>query len=316
MADGWIFIKGASEYPFMLKSIFMVWVLSQNLAISQEAYEQYLGYRASDQGLVDDKVALAIGRPELAGQPYVTLVPSAGPQVAIRLVSGAEPGYRAMRRVGWSAIELLVQDPEQLETELDGSMFRHLQGPDFLTEQKNILAMQVTGPNRELFYLTHMIDPSKSFLRPQPSPEPVGQTFIMVMGSPDLEASLNFWRQYFDTNVVGPIPYRIGVLSDAYDLPEDTLHPLALVSMSDGYGIEIDQYPEQATAVPAPEGERGGVILVSLSVDPEGLKAPLPWRLPYIIDAAGAVEGGVITLPSGAPLEITFTSPILPAAAD
>ena len=64
------------------------------------------------------------------------------------------------------------------------------------------------------------------------------------------------------------------MLSDVYDLPEDTLHSLAVVSMSDGYGIEIDQYP-QATAVPAPEGERGGVILVSLSVDPEGLKGEL-----------------------------------------
>jgi hypothetical protein len=219
-----------------------------------------------------------------------------------------------MKRVGWSAIELLVKDPEQLETELPGSAFRHLQGPDFLTEQKNILAMQVTGPNQELFYLTHMIDPSKSFLRPQPSPEPVGHTFIMVMGSPDLEASLSFWQRYFDNSIVGPIPYRIGVLSDAYDLPRETLHPLALVSMSDGYGIEIDQYPDEATAVPAPEGERGGVILVSLSVDPEGLKAPLPWRLPYT-NAAGAVEGGVMILPSGAPIEIALATAMLPAPA-
>ena len=261
------------------------------------------------------ELAAAIDRPELAARRFVTMMPRSGPQVGLRLVEGDASGYVPMQRVGWSAIELLVQDPEQLETELAGSAFTHLQGPDFLTEQKNILAMQVTGPNRELFYLTHMIDPSKSFLQPQPSPEPVGHTFIMVMGSPDLEASLSFWRRHFDTSVVGPIPYRIGVLSDAYDLPQDTLHPLALVSMFDGYGIEIDQYPEGATAVPAPEGERGGVILVSLSVDPEGLKAPLPWRLPYI-DAAEAVGGGVVTLPSGAPLEITFTSPILPAAAD
>ena len=299
----------------MLKSILMVWVLAQNLALTQEAYEDYLDYRSVDVGVMSAELAAAIDRPELADKRFVTMMPRSGPQVGLRLVEGDASGYVPMQRVGWSAIELLVQDPEQLETELDGSAFRHLQGPDFLTEQKNILAMQVTGPNRELFYLTHMIDPSKSFLRPQPSPEPVGQTFIMVMGSPDLEASLNFWRHYFDTNVVGPIPYRIGVLSDAYDLPEDTLHPLALVSMSDGYGIEIDQYPEQATAVPAPEGEQGGVILVSLSVDPESLKAPLPWRLPFT-SAAGAVGGGVITLPSGAPLEITFTSPILPAAAD
>jgi len=299
----------------MLKSILMVWVLAQNLALTQEAYEDYLDYRSVDEGVMSAELAAAIDRPELADRRFVTMMPRSGPQVGLRLVEGDASGYVPMKRVGWSAIELLVQDPVQLETELDGSMFTHLQGPDFLTEQKNILAMQVTGPNRELFYLTHMIDPSKSFLRPQPSPEPVGHTFIMVMGSPDMEASLNFWRQHFDTNVVGPIPYRIGVLSDAYDLPEDTLHPLALVSMSDGYGIEIDQYPEQATAVPAPEGERGGVILVSLSVDPEGLKAPLPWRLPFT-SAVGALEGGVITLPSGAPLEITFTSPILPAAAD
>ena len=298
----------------MLKSILMVWVLAHNLALTQEAYEDYLGYRSVDAGVMSAELAAAIDRPELAARRFVTMMPRSGPQVGLRLVEGDTSGYVPMKRVGWSAIELLVQDPEQLESELPGSAFRHLQGPDFLTEQKNILAMQVTGPNQELFYLTHMIDPSKSFLRPQPSPEPVGQTFIMVMGSPDLEASLAFWRRYFDNGIVGPIPYRIGVLSDAYDLPGETLHPLALVSMSDGYGIEIDQYPDEATAVPAPEDERGGVILVSLSVDPEGLKAPLPWRLPYT-NAAGAVEGGVMILPSGAPIEIALTNAMLPAPA-
>ena len=298
----------------MLKSILMVWVLAQNLALTQEAYEDYLGYRSVDAGVMSAELAAAIDRPELADRRFVTMMPRSGPQVGLRLVQGDDSGYVPMKRVGWSAIELLVKDPEQLESELPGSAFRHLQGPDFLTEQKNILAMQVTGPNQELFYLTHMIDPSKSFLRPQPSPEPVGHTFIMVMGSPDLEASLAFWQRYFDNSIVGPIPYRIGVLSDAYDLPGETLHPLALVSMSDGYGIEIDQYPDVATAVPAPEGERGGVILVSLSVDPEGLKAPLPWRLPYT-NAAGAVEGGVMSLPSGAPIEIALTNAMLPVPA-
>ena len=299
----------------MLKSILMVWVLAQNLALTQEAYEDYLGYRSVDEGVMSAELAASIDRPELTDKRFVTMMPRSGPQVGLRLVEGDASGYVPMQRVGWSAIELLVQDPEQLEAELAGSAFIHLQGPNFLTEQKNILAMQVTGPNRELFYLTHMIDPSKSFLQPQPSREPVGHTFIMVMGTPDLEASLSFWRRHFDTSIVGPIPYRIGVLSDAYALPGDTLHPLALVSMSDGYGIEIDQYPEGATAVPAPEGERGGVIMVSLSVDPEELKAPLPWRLPYI-DTDGAVEGGVIILPSGAPIEIALTNAMLQAPAD
>ena len=217
-----------------------------------------------------------------------------------------------MQRVGWSAIELLVKDPVALKGALGGSAFDHLQGPDFLTDEQNILAMQVSGPNRELFYLTHMIDPSKSFLQPAPSPASVGHTFIMVMGSQDIGASLAFWRQYFDNKLVGPIPYRIGVLSSAYDLPLETEHPLALISMADGYGIEIDQYPSTASSMPAPQGEQGGVILVSLEVDPTQLKAPLPWTLPYR-DAQGVVRGGVLTLPSGAPIEVSFTTPMSPA---
>ena len=258
------------------------------------------------------ELAHAIERPELAGRPFMTMMPATGPQVGIRVIQGGAQGYQPMKRVGWSAIELLVKDPEQLKRNLEGSLFRHLQGPDFLTEQQNILAMQVSGPNRELFYLTHMLDPSKSFLQPEPSPAQVGHTFIMVMGSPDISASLEFWQAYFSNDVVGPIPYRIGVLSEAYDLPVETQHQLALVSMVDGYGIELDQYPKEATSVPAPENERGGVILVSLQVDPGGLKASLPWALPYKNDK-GEEEGGVVILPSGTPIEVSFTEPLLPA---
>ena len=64
--------------------------------------------------------------------------------------------------------------------------------------------------------------------------------------------------------------------------------------------------------MPAPQGEQGGVILVSLEVDPTQLKAPLPWTLPYR-DAQGVVRGGVLTLPSGAPIEVSFTAPMSPA---
>lgn len=34
----------------MLKSILMVWLLAQDLAVTQVAYEDYLGYRAVDEG--------------------------------------------------------------------------------------------------------------------------------------------------------------------------------------------------------------------------------------------------------------------------
>jgi len=84
-----------------------------------------------------------------------------------------------------------------------------------------------------------------------------------------------------------------------------------LISMSDGYGIEIDQYPAAATPVPAPLGARGGVILVSLSVDPEGITQALPWTLSYQ-DADESSRGGIVTLPSGTPLELLWSQPVLP----
>ena len=295
----------------MLKSILMVWVLVHNVPATQEAYEAYLGYQIADRGVISGELAEAIKRPRLANRSYVTLVPKSGPQVGIRIIEGADQGYQPMRRLGWSAIELLVKDPEQLRSNLSGSAFTHLQGPDFLTEQKNILAMQVYGPSQELFYLTHMIDPALSFLAPQPSPEPVGHSFIMVMGSHDIEASVAFFKQHFDNPVVGPIPYRIGVLSDAYGVSNTAEHPLALISMSDGYGIEIDQYPAAATPVPAALGARGGVILVSLSVDPAGMTQALPWTLSYQ-DADESARGGIVTLPSGTPLELLWSQPVLP----
>ena len=299
----------------MLKSILMVWVLVQNLAVSQEAYEHYLDYRVRDQGSVDSTVAQAIGRPELAGAPYITLVPTAGPQVAIRLGSGAEPGYEAMRRVGWSAIELLVKDPVDLEKKLKGSLFTHMRGPDYLTAQKNILAMQVTGPDQELFYLTHMKDPTQSVLQPRSSPAPVGHTFIMVMGTLSLDDSLQFFNRHFSNAVLGPLPYRIGVLSDAYGLPEETQHSLALLSMTEGYGLEIDQYPPGASPVPSAEGERGGVILVTLSADREGLRREPDW-ISKRADQQGDLLGGIVKLPSGTPLEIQFTEALLPSLSD
>lgn len=298
----------------MLKSILMVWVLVQDLTATQAAYEDYLGYQTTGEGVVTEQVAVAMDRARLTDAPYITMVPRSGPQVAIRLVAGAEPDYQPMRRLGWSAIELLVADPDQLKRDLDGSAFTHLQGPDFLTAQKNIYAMQVIGPNQELFYLTHMIDPSLSFLKPEPSPEPVGHTFIMVMGTDDMAASIAFFQRHFPNNVFGPMPYRIGVLSEAYGQPLDTEHELAMVSMEQGYGIEIDQYPAEARPIPSAPGSRGGVIMVSVRATEPGPE-PMPWVEEYPPEQ-GRPVGGILRLPSGTPLEVLWEASGLPEASE
>ena len=78
-----------------------------------------------------------------------------------------------------------------------------------------------------------------------------------------------------------------------------------MVSMAQPFGIEIDQYPEGAAAIPDQEQVRGGVFLVTVSVDSARLKKPLPF-VSRDLDNAGAVTGGIILMPSGTPLEVIY----------
>ena len=76
----------------MLKSILMVWVLAQNLVLTEEAYEDYLGYRSVDEGVMSAELAAAIDRPELADRRFVTMMPRSGPQVGLRSLREMLPG--------------------------------------------------------------------------------------------------------------------------------------------------------------------------------------------------------------------------------
>ena len=55
----------------MLKSILMVWVLAQNMVLTEQAYQDYLGYRKVDEGVMPAELARAIERPEQIGRAHV-----------------------------------------------------------------------------------------------------------------------------------------------------------------------------------------------------------------------------------------------------
>lgn len=287
----------------MLKSLLFVWVLSFNLAATEQAYQTYFGYTSGEHGYVSPELAKEISRPELSGRPFITMYPPSGPRVGLRFIESDASEFYPMRRLGWSAIEILVADTRALANDLNDSPFQRLAGPEYLTPAKNILAMQSLGPSLELLYLTHIIDPAASFLVIPKSPTPVGHTFIMVLGTQDLASSMDFFRTHFDNPVKGPLPFKVEVLSDVYGLPSDYLHDLALVTFADGFALELDQYPVSAAPIPAQHENRGGVVLVSASYDPLRLKRPLPW-VTIENDHESQRDDGIIILPSGAPLHL------------
>jgi hypothetical protein len=95
----------------------------------------------------------------------------------------------------------------------------------------------------------------------------VDNVFIMVSGTRSLSATTLFYEQQLKTDVRGPYPYRIGVLSRAYDLPEDTLHNLSLAQLDEQFLIELDQYPIDAASLSRVLDELpAGIAMVTFEV--------------------------------------------------
>ena len=289
----------------MLKSLLFIWVLSAHPEAASQAYVDAFDYRVGDTGTVSTTVAEALGHESLAGARYVTIYPPSGPQVGIRWIASDASEYQPMRRLGWSAIEVMVQDPDGLVPTLDPNHFSILAEPAYLTAKQNVRASQVLGPSDELLYLTHIKDTSTSFLNTPPSETAVGHPFIMVAGTRDLAATREFFTRTFANPVTPPIPFKIEVLSETYGLEAEHLHDLALVRFEDNFGLELDQYPATAEGIPVSLAQEGGTVLVTASLDPHRLKRPLNWIATHT-DDAGSIIGGVIKLPSGTALEVIF----------
>ena len=90
--------------------------------------------------------------------------------------------------------------------------------------------------------------PEKSGFGLQPARSYVDRVFIMVVGARDHSALSDFYQTTLGMPVTAPVPYRIGVLSKAYNLPVETLHELSIARLSGRFLIEMDRYPGAASA--------------------------------------------------------------------
>lgn len=258
----------------MLNSIAIVTILSDCLTKTEHAYKAYLGYHTVESGQISPALANSWGADKLAHNQYILMQPASGAEVFLRfigvppsVVKAGEPKYQAMRQEGWNAVELLVQDPDLLATQFtqERSPFRVIGEPRFLDDGHGLRAMQALGPNGELLYFTQVLDPVAFDLDVATSF--VDKAFIVVTGSKDGTKVGDFYRRVFRQSVQEPTPFRIGVLSDYYSLPPDTLHLLSLVRLTGKYMVEIDEYPESALNLNTQAGELPyGVAMVSFRV--------------------------------------------------
>lgn len=277
----------------MLKSIIMVTILVTNLGDTEKAYSDYLNYHVVERCKVSSLMAENWGTPSLTGQECLLMQPESDQNVYLRFIQ--DPQQRTaipMRRTGWNATEILVEDPDALAEifkQDPDSPFTIIGEPDYLTPKENVKAMQVLGPSGEMVYLTNIIDPSKSNFDLGRASSFVDRVFIMVLGTHDVKQTKQWYENTLGHEVLGPFDYKISVLSKTYNLPAETIYPLSLIQLPSQFMLEIDQYPAAAIDLQTMENQLPpGVLMVSFLTDdvdsliPVAVDPPDPLKIiPY-----------------------------------
>lgn len=294
----------------MLKSIFIVTMLVQQLQATETAYTNDLYYRTVDRGTVSGELAAAWDTERMAGDRYILMQPASGAEVYLRFIEdrtgAATP--RPLTTHGWAATELLVTDPDDLARKLEDSSFRIIGPPKDLYPAENApRAMQVEGPSAEILYLTRAI-PGGSRYDLGTATTFVDRTFIVVVGGPSMADLRRFYGEVLGLAPAEASPFVISVLSRANDLPADTKYPLAVVPLSPGHLIELDEYPPVTGPRPRPEGRLPhGMAMVAFLTANDAPRNGLPWRTAPRPVAQRPYDGrrtGVLVGPAGEWIEI------------
>lgn len=270
---------------------------------------RFMGYEVVSETPISEALATAWGTPNVVGRDCRILRPASGHPTYVRFIAAAPaPGYAALKTYGWNAAELHVRDVFALADSLQQSPYRILGGPRDLMNNGAVIALQVQGPGDELFYLTQISGEQMQASYGKANCD-VDRLFIAVLGAEDFPATLEFYRARCK-GVNKPRKFAIRVLSAAHGLdPMTTRYDIAGAVLEQRYRIEIDGYPETATARIVAEGELPpGLAMLSIEV---GSLDSIPFELTSSqVPASEAYSGGRIAIlkgPSGEWLELVET---------
>lgn len=254
-------------------------------ATAASHYVAHLGYVVCDQGIITSVKAEQWRTPNMTGRHYVELhVPaSTGPDCFVRFVEQAPfPGMPLLGH-GWNAMEVLCQNPYELAKDFAGSPFRVVIPPRPLPFDPDLHAMQVIGPAGELIYFTSL-PTHKALLDLRPAEQRVDEPFIAILGGPNIEAMLGFYRTRLLTTTLPPAPVNVRIINDEFALGDDARVPLGIVKLPRFHLIEVDEHPSASQPRPRREGELPpGIAMASFDVG----RTRSPERVQVVLGAAG-----------------------------
>ncbi len=292
----------------MLKSIVIVTLLVTQLAAVEGPYRDELGYRPVHRGVISAGQSSLWAAPDLAGKSFVILQPASGRPVYLRMIEDpAAVMPEAGTTHGWNAIESVVQDPDALVRQFEGSAFQVVGPPrDLWSAPDAPRAMQAIGPAREFLYFTRVI-PSGMSIPVSQAATPVDRVFIMVVGGPSMTVLQDFYGRKLGLAVGEASAWQITVLSRALGLPAGTTYPLAVAALPKEFLVELDEYPREAMPRTVRTGSLPpGPAMVTFAVR-ELDDFQLEWRSPPARIAEfpySGQEAGVTVGPAGEWIEL------------
>ncbi|MBL8202483.1 MAG: hypothetical protein JNK40_16070 [Chromatiales bacterium] len=284
-----------------------VTIRTPSLEASEAAYGQFLHYRPVGRGGISAAESTLWGVPGLAGTPYLLMAPEAATDFVFRFVElPPEPGYRAFRRHGWQAAELIVDRVDPLAERLRNSPFEIVAPPLDLSFCPDIRAMQIRGPGGEIIYLTEFKKPVPGLEAP-PARCAVDRTFIVIVGGKSLEGMQRYFRDTFGVPETPAMESRVQTMALEFGLSREHRFRLAALPLLGRCYIEADEMPPAAQ--PLPERHTGlpaGISMVSFcspALAGNGRASAPPDSIPPYAGATGVecVRGA-----AGELLEIIF----------
>ncbi len=254
-------------------------------------YRDTLGLSVVEQGVLPADLAVSWRAPASTGERYAILQPQSGTRAYIRLVEQPLPAdFVPVRTYGWAAFEITVQDVFGWPARLTDSGFDIVGAPKEIPGLPYFVAMQMLGRGREMIYLNEVRSNTPTSDLP-PAQSPIDRMFIVILACADRPAALDWYRDrlHLDIGVDYTIPYTM--ISQAFGLPDDHLSTITMVQKGRMPIVEVDGYPEAATARGNdPDRLPAGNAMVTLAID--SLDAlDLDWIAPPVA-RQGALYGG------------------------
>lgn len=211
-------------------------------------YEQYLGLKVVDSGIVSGALAASWDAPGMAGQAWYLMASGSGTPVYIRIVENPDmPEYSPLRSFGWNAMEICVQDVDALYETLQNSPFEVIGPPAELEISSIIYPMQALGPEGEVLFLNEVRDNLPGVDLPKARAK-VDHIFIMVLAAPDRRKALEFYTSKLGWEEGDSYSLSYKVINGAFGFETDHKTDLTMTGVGRLVNNEIDQYPPQTVA--------------------------------------------------------------------